>query len=235
MTEFKDFFKAVEGRGVGAMEIVAMEMKHRGIYIARQLSFHHVTFRIEQVPLTAQFISVYDEAVTFWVKLLKEFEDAATLLRMSEKEKKQMRCKFWGAHQRFFKYLCISAKVKQAVKVANEAVEAGKCVVIGLQSTGEARTLDQLDAEGQLSDFVSSAKGVVESLISKHFPGSDQVNDGTRSRRPARKRIRVDSGELDAVVASDSGQLLSIESDSDSDFPEYDPIAAKLAIQSKLE
>ena len=30
---------AVEKRGVGAMEIVAMDMKLRGMYIARQLSF----------------------------------------------------------------------------------------------------------------------------------------------------------------------------------------------------
>jgi hypothetical protein len=29
----------VEKRGVGAMEIVAMDMKLRGMYIARQLSF----------------------------------------------------------------------------------------------------------------------------------------------------------------------------------------------------
>ena len=224
----------MEGRGVGAMEIVAMEMKHRGLYIARQLSFQNVTFRIEEVPLTAEFISVYDDAVTFWVKLLKEFEDAALLLGMSVKEMKQMHCKFWGAHQRFFKYLCISAKVKQVVKVAHEAIEAGKCVVIGLQSTGEARTLDQLDAEGELSEFVSSAKGVVESLISKHFPGSDQVKDGISSLRPARKRIRCDSDELDAVVGSDSVPELLVESDSDSEFPEYDPIAARLAIQSNF-
>jgi len=40
-----------------------------------------------------------------------------------------------------------------------EAVKYGKCVVIGLQSTGEARTLEQLEKDdGELSDFVSTAK-----------------------------------------------------------------------------
>jgi hypothetical protein len=40
-----------------------------------------------------------------------------------------------------------------------EAVKCGKCVVIGLQSTGEARTLEQLERDdGELSDFVSTAK-----------------------------------------------------------------------------
>ena len=50
-------------RGVGAMEIVAMDMKLRGMYIARQLSFHGVTFRIEEAPLTTDFKKVYDDAV----------------------------------------------------------------------------------------------------------------------------------------------------------------------------
>jgi len=35
--------------GVGAMEIVAMDMKLRGMYIARQLSFKGVSFKIEEV------------------------------------------------------------------------------------------------------------------------------------------------------------------------------------------
>lgn len=50
-------------RGVGAMEIVAMDMKLRGMYIARQLSFHGVSFRIDEVPLSKEFCKIYDEAV----------------------------------------------------------------------------------------------------------------------------------------------------------------------------
>lgn len=40
-----------------------------------------------------------------------------------------------------------------------EAIKHGKCVIIGLQSTGEARTLEQLEKDdGELTDFVSTAK-----------------------------------------------------------------------------
>lgn len=49
--------------GVGAMEIVAMDMKLRGMYIARQLSFHGVSFKIEEVPLSPEFKKAYDESV----------------------------------------------------------------------------------------------------------------------------------------------------------------------------
>jgi len=45
------------------MEIVAIDMKLRGMYIARQLSFHGVTFRIEEIPFDKDFIEMYDESV----------------------------------------------------------------------------------------------------------------------------------------------------------------------------
>jgi hypothetical protein len=74
-----------------------------------------------------------------------------------------MWAQFWACHQRFFKYLCISAKVSVCVRMALEAVRNGKCVIIGLQSTGEARTLEAIDdatsfGQSDLTDFVSTAK-----------------------------------------------------------------------------
>jgi len=40
--------------------------------------------------------------------------------------KKTMWGQFWSAHQRFFKYLCISAKVNACVRLARDAVKNGK-------------------------------------------------------------------------------------------------------------
>ncbi|XP_052870851.1 protein strawberry notch [Anopheles cruzii] len=172
---FNDFIQAVEKRGIGAMEIVAMDMKLRGMYIARQLSFHGVTFKIEEVPLTKEFKKVYDESVELWVEAMQKFTEAAELIDAESRMKKTMWGQFWSAHQRFFKYLCIASKVNHAVKVAREAIKYGKCVVIGLQSTGEARTLEQLERDdGELTDFVSTAKGVLQSLVEKHFPAPDR-------------------------------------------------------------
>ncbi|KAK0087083.1 hypothetical protein PV326_005306 [Microctonus aethiopoides] len=173
--EFNDFIAAVEKRGVGAMEIVAMEMKLRGMYIARQLSFHGVAFKIEEVPLSKEFMKIYDDSVRLWVDAMQRFQEAAELIDAENRMKKTMWGQFWSSHQRFFKYLCIAAKVKHAVSVAREAVKCGKCVVIGLQSTGEARTLEQLERDdGELSDFVSTAKGVLQTLVEKHFPAPDR-------------------------------------------------------------
>lgn len=40
-----------------------MDMKLRGMYIARQLSFKGVTFTIDEVPLTDDFKRMYNDAV----------------------------------------------------------------------------------------------------------------------------------------------------------------------------
>ncbi|XP_069557110.1 protein strawberry notch homolog 1 isoform X2 [Brachyistius frenatus] len=173
--EFGNFIQAVERRGVGAMEIVAMDMKLRGMYIARQLSFTGVTFKIEEVPLTQKYISMYNKSVRLWVSAREKFQQAANLMDAEQRMKKSMWGQFWSAHQRFFKYLCIASKVRRVVQLAREEVQNGKCIVIGLQSTGEARTLEALEeGGGELNDFVSTAKGVLQSLIEKHFPAPDR-------------------------------------------------------------
>uniref|UniRef100_A0A8C9IIP0 Protein strawberry notch homolog 1 n=1 Tax=Piliocolobus tephrosceles TaxID=591936 RepID=A0A8C9IIP0_9PRIM len=162
--EFSDFIQAVERRGVGAMEIVAMDKNFTG-----------VTFKIEEVLLSQSYVKMYNKAIKLWVIARERFQQAADLIDAEQRMKKSMWGQFWSAHQRFFKYLCIASKVKRVVQLAREEIKNGKCVVIGLQSTGEARTLEALEeGGGELNDFVSTAKGVLQSLIEKHFPAPDR-------------------------------------------------------------
>merc|ERR1719193_1325865 len=172
--DFTDFLGAVEKRGVGAMEIVAMDMKLRGMYIARQLSFQGVTFRIDEVDLSDQMREVYNHSVDLWVEMLHKFTEAADLIDAEKKMKKTMWGQFWSSHQRFFKYLCIASKVKHVCQISEDEQRHGKCVVIGLQSTGEARTIEAVEKEEELTDFVSTSKGVLSSLVEKHFPAPDR-------------------------------------------------------------
>uniref|UniRef100_A0A4W5R4A2 Protein strawberry notch homolog 1 n=1 Tax=Hucho hucho TaxID=62062 RepID=A0A4W5R4A2_9TELE len=239
--EFSNFIQAVERRGVGAMEIVAMDMKLRGMYIARQLSFTGVTFKIEEVPLTTHYIKMYNKSVRLWVAAREKFQAAANLMDAEQRMKKSMWGQFWSAHQRFFKYLCIASKVRRVVQLAREEVKNGKCVVIGLQSTGEARTLEALEeGGGELNDFVSTAKGVLQSLVEKHFPAPDREKlfsllgidlpamknplpseaaaeqKGKKRKGTAEKRKRK-SGGLSGSSSDDSKSEESDKDDADSD------------------
>ena len=114
---FNDFIQAVEKRGVGAMEMVAMDMKLRGMYLARQLSFGGVTFRIEEAPLEKSVVEAYNGAVRLvgsfamlevdrthcvgaqWVDAREKFQLALNLLDIDKKERKMVWSQFWSAHQ----------------------------------------------------------------------------------------------------------------------------------------
>jgi hypothetical protein len=53
----KDFSKSVGSKGVGAMELVAMDLKARGLFLARSLSYRGAEFQIEYVCVLLCFRS----------------------------------------------------------------------------------------------------------------------------------------------------------------------------------
>ncbi|XP_072100473.1 si:ch73-63e15.2 isoform X4 [Mobula birostris] len=218
--QFEDFLRAIEKRGVGAMEIVAMDMKVSGMYIARQLSFAGVTFRIEEIPLDENFKLVYNKAAVLWAEAMNVFQHAAELIGLESR--KSLWGQFWSAHQRFFKYLCIAAKVRRLVEIGRHEQQKGKCIVIGLQSTGEARTREVLDEnDGHLNQFVSAAEGVFKSLIQKHFPSTKRKKEkgaGIKRKRKQRGRPSKQVRSVqDCVYLSKSSDDSSCDSDLETD------------------
>ncbi|XP_051980139.1 protein strawberry notch homolog 2 [Xyrauchen texanus] len=222
---FDDFLHTIEKRGVGAMEIVAMDMKVSGMYIARQLSFSGVSFRIEEISLDDDFKLVYNKAAKLWAEALALFMQAADELCMSSR--KSLWGQFWSSHQRFFKYLCIAAKVRCLVELAKKELEAGKCIVIGLQSTGEARTREVLgENDGHLDRFVSAAEGVFQSLVLKHFPSEKQKTEKAagnkrkrkpRASQPKQARHGIDMAGVIINISDDSTtESDAMDSDSNS-------------------
>lgn len=198
---FQDFCNAIERRGVGAMELVAIDLKMRGSYIARQLSFKTTSFEIKTADLTTSFISLYDECVDLWARALELFEDAAMLFEDKKRTRTLWAC-FWAAHQKFFKYLCIASKVPLVIEIAKEALEDGKCVVIGLQSTGEAKTVEALE-DGDINEFVSTARATFESLVDNHFPAPYKP----RRRPGSSNETSAATSERTATSNSDTEEL----------------------------
>uniref|UniRef100_UPI00358FF1F1 protein strawberry notch homolog 2 isoform X2 n=1 Tax=Myxine glutinosa TaxID=7769 RepID=UPI00358FF1F1 len=193
---FDAFLQSIERRGVPGMELVAVEMKQAGAYLARQLSFRGASFNVEEAILKPAARRAYNEAARLWRDVAAMFEHAATAVgdavapntggwKTKRFSRKALWGQFWSAHQRFFRYLCVAAKIDRVVHLAQQALMEGKCVVVGLQATGEARTREELlFNHGQLGTFVSSARGVLKSLIEKHFPvGNNWEQPGLRKRK----------------------------------------------------
>ena len=60
--DFNAFDKAIGGGGVGAMELIALDLKRRGMYLCRQLSFSAASFDKAMVDLNDAQRKMYDEA-----------------------------------------------------------------------------------------------------------------------------------------------------------------------------
>ena len=114
---------------------------------------------------------------------------------------------YWGCHQRFFRQLCMAIKIDRTVQISKEALAENKCVVIGLQSTGESRLNDAVADDIDLDEFCGMRE-VIRFLLSK-FPtgdyegryeeeesdgedGEDAVQDAVQDAKRNERRKRLD-------------------------------------------
>lgn len=195
-------------------------MKQRGMYSARQLSFVNVKFKMMKVSssYSFKFVKVYDNSVKLWVTLKQSFAEAEKLTNPDPDTRQRMWDYFWLAHFNFFKHLCISAKVMDAVKIATASLKSGKSVVIGVQSTGESHTLEKMKSEGgQLSSFVSTGKSILLSLVDKHFPVLACPTSKSTGRK--RKSVPPVSREIKRKRVQPTNLVIS---DSENEYPVFD-------------
>ena len=187
---FDSFKDALTRRGVGAMEMLALEMKRKGLFLARTLSWEGSDFHTVEVRLGQEQVTSYDGAVQWWFKVKDEIESAHQMLNMSAP--KTIWRLFFAAQQRFYKEMCICAKVDEVVAQAKKYLENDHSIVIGLQSTGEAGmdvTLTELaeslvengsaikDKKGKvdlekvdLPHLLSTCGSIMSNFLRNHFP-----------------------------------------------------------------
>ncbi|PHU04117.1 Protein strawberry notch [Capsicum chinense] len=224
---FRDFLGAMEKGGVGALELVAMDMKARGMYVCRTLSYKGAEFEVVEVPLDAKMQDMYKKAAEFWAELRVELLSAGAFLTDDKPSSNQLWRLYWANHQRFFRHMCISAKVPAVVRIAKEALTEGKCVVVGLQSTGEARTEEAVSKYGlELDDFVSGPRELLLKFVEENYPlpekpeplPEESVKELQRKRHSATPGVSF-RGRVRKVAKWQTGdQRSDEESDTDSEY-----------------
>ncbi|KAL7532804.1 hypothetical protein ACHAXR_004855, partial [Thalassiosira sp. AJA248-18] len=190
---FDSFHATLAKRGVGAMEMLALEMKRKGIFLARTLSWDGAEFHTLEVKLSKEQIARYDGAVRWWFNVKDQMNAALELMNTSPP--KSMWRAYWSAQQRFFREMCICSKIDEITKQALKYLEnEDHAIVIGLQSTGEAgmevaleelvKSLEEgagkrvrrsdsgkIDFEDMaLTGLISTAASIMTNLVRNHFP-----------------------------------------------------------------
>ncbi|KAF6018566.1 hypothetical protein EB796_023110 [Bugula neritina] len=163
---YEEFLDTIQKKGLGIAEMLAMDMKRDGLYVSRMLSFSDAQFYNIECNLTDGQKLMYNMAAHIWNEVRKALAVAAYRCRSTKSHNKM----FWSQHQRFFQQMCISMKVDMIVKEAKAALEDNKCVVIGLQNTGEASLDNKLSKGGQINSFISTCREILLSFLKTHFP-----------------------------------------------------------------
>jgi len=212
-TYFSDF-KAIEsvlsaggGTGAGAMEMLAVQLKSSGAYLARNLGLRGVDFHMPQVKLTDEQASLYDECAKLWVEVHSKLGELAASGAVPTWEGA-----YTAAQTRFFQQLILSFKVPEIERQARIALRAGKCVVIGLQSTGDSaveKTLSSSSSSGGagsssgdaklVSSLVSAAREVLDSFLGTLETKQQASNHGLGSSYELSGFKRIIQQKLDAL------------------------------------
>ncbi|XP_074372399.1 protein FORGETTER 1-like isoform X2 [Apium graveolens] len=226
--DFRAFLGSLEKGGVGALELVAMDLKARGMYLCRTLSYKGAEFDVVEVPLEDKMMDMYRRAAEFWAYLREELLSEIALLTTEKPESSPIWRLYWGNHQRFFKHMCMSAKVPTVVKICHQALREDKCVVIGLQSTGEARTEEAVAKCGiELVDFISGPRELLLKFVEENYPLPEKPESlsgegGVKDRkRPSTADISFKGRARKAVKYQEESDTES-ETDSEPESAESD-------------
>lgn len=158
-----DFVNSIASSGLGAMEIVAQNMKAMGGYISRNLDYRDVRYRKLEHPLTDFQTEGYNEMAKMWQVVFQNLEEALKATgvmgvnRRGETTTKNAAAKsaalaqFWGANQRFFNQVLTSMQMPSVLEDMKKQLAADKSILVQLVNTNEsimARQLQNMEQSG---------------------------------------------------------------------------------------
>lgn len=171
---FDDFRQAIAGGGVGAMEVVARDLKAQGRYLSRFISFDGVDYREVTHHLTPEQTALYDVAAKAWGVVFRNFQAALEETEANGQAKASALSAFWSSNQRFFRQFVTALKVPTLLREITKDRQDGKSVVVSVMLTGAAQAERELNRirneEGSLDDIDFSAADTILKLVEKSFP-----------------------------------------------------------------
>ena len=179
--DFPEFAFEIEEGGVGAMEMVARDLKAMGRYFCGSLSMNvdeesglGVEYREVVHHLTAHQREMYDNMARAWQAILQKTEKALALTNSEKFLRRFVVNNFWAEHQRCTKAIITAFKVPTLLREIERALAEQHSIVVSITSTGEATTRRQMarvaDEEEAISDLDFSPRETLTRLVENCFP-----------------------------------------------------------------
>lgn len=173
------FINEIDRGGLAAMEIVARDLKAKGSYISRNLSFDGVTYDKLEHTLTNDQVKTYDKLAEGWQVVLANIKEALEVTGQTRPNGQKIKggwaemAQFWGTCQRFFNQVMTSMQVPTLLKDMDEKLAKDESCVIQLVNTNEQaqrRGIAELEENETLEDLDISPKRMLLEWVEKSFP-----------------------------------------------------------------
>jgi hypothetical protein len=176
-----DFSAKITEGGLGAMEVVARDMKAMGVYIARSLDFSEVTYSTLEHVLTPEQEDIYNGLARAWQVVLANINQALELTGVTEGGKAKnagakstLLSNFWGTELRFFNQVLTAMQMPTVIADMEAKIKDGKAIIAQLVNTNEAgmeRQIQNAEQEdGDLENLDLTPRDALMQFLEKSFP-----------------------------------------------------------------
>jgi hypothetical protein len=228
---FVEFQNTIEKGGVGAMEMVARDLKSAGMYCSRSLSYRGVDYGQTHHTLTPEQVEIYNSAAAAWGVVVQHFDRSLEDTGADGRARAFAMSRLWSSQQLFFRQLLTAMKVPALIERTEEVLANGSIytdekgvehrvpaqVVIGLIGTGEARTKEQISKAAQfgldLDELDFSPKQILMNLVEKAYP-THRYTEKTQGERTIKVKLTDEDGrpiESQEAIAKRDALLQDLE------------------------
>lgn len=179
------FVSSISAGGISAMEMVAMNMKANGVYMARSLAYDDVKYERLEHPLTSEQRAIYNELAKAWKIAQADIFSAMALTNitgtdhtgskktLNSEAKSSILAQFWGTNQRFWNQVITAMQMPSVIKTMESDVKAGRSPIVQLINTNEAsqeRAIGRLEEDDTLEDLDITPRDMLMEYVNNSFP-----------------------------------------------------------------
>lgn len=178
----EDFISEMEQGGIASQEVVARDLKAKGLFISRSLDFSDVVVRSLVHELSEEQIQTYNELANVWQEIrLYLFNYAQGLRDLAEDvedgvantgdEIGDIWSEYYSKQQRFFQAMLDAMKMQSVIPDMMAQIDAGKKVTIQIVNTYESNQ-DRQEQRAQragidMGEVELSAREILEDYLNE--------------------------------------------------------------------
>ena len=195
----EQFLEDMEQGGLGAMEMIARDLKALGLYVSSSLSLDGVTYERLEHPLTDEQIEQYNAIAEAWRVIYRNVDKALEATNGGSKNRRAARAALEMGRIRSLQALVTSQKLPTVIAHMQGALDAGHSLVVQLTNTYEAqqeRALDAMDDATDLDLLDLSPRETIIGFLERAFPTGQY------------REVETPEGVQSVPVTDDSGRQI---------------------------